>query len=83
MVSQSKERTANWNNKPQEKGKERDIMEKSMLTEQQERTLKKLGEALPNMSMMEKMMLLARYEGYNEAREVANKKADTPAEKEE
>lgn len=57
-------------------------MEKSMLTEQQERTLKKLGEALPNMSMMEKMMLLARYEGYNEAREAAKEKAVVATEKE-
>lgn len=49
-------------------------MEKHVLNEQQSRTLEKLGEVLPEVSLAEKMYMLGRCEGYNDARAIAEAK---------
>ena len=49
-------------------------MEKQVLNEQQNRTLEKLGEVLPGVSLADKMYMLGRCEGYNDARVIAEAK---------
>lgn len=49
-------------------------METMNLTEQQTRTLEKLREVMPEMNLAEKMYLLGRYEGYNDARAIEEAK---------